>query len=124
VSGLPVRSTADRPTLGEALETALAAVHYSGQLQRSSEGGYQDFQDWGWAFVELVETLYSVNRALDRQAIEHAGTSQDDGERLRQMRRHLAMLNVALAEAGAHARGFYDLASRLGTRAENPAMER
>lgn len=98
-------------------------MQYASRLQRSSAGRQQEFHDWGWVFVELTEALYAVNRVLDRQ-VARAGDDPlppDDRERVGHMRRHLGMLGVALAEAGAHARGYHDVVSRWGTRTGDEA---
>ncbi|HZZ48131.1 MAG TPA: hypothetical protein VFE65_14725 [Pseudonocardia sp.] len=106
-----------RISLGEALETALGALHYASRCQEMASGDPQEFHDWGWVFVEITETLYAVNKGIDRQLVAHPrGTlAPADRARLQQIRGHLALLGVALADAGTHARGFYELASRFGS---------
>lgn len=106
-----------RVSVGEALETALGALHYAGQRQRAADGHPLQFHDWGWVFSEITEILYAVNKTLDRQLADHARgpLPVDDHVRIRQIRSHLASIGVALADARTHASGCYRLAARLGS---------
>lgn len=104
------------------MDTALGALHYASNCQHSAEGSAQEFHDWGWVFVEITETLYAINKVIDRQltAPEHGRSTSTDQGGVQQIRSHLALLGIALADARGHAHRYYELVSRMGSAPPHP----
>lgn len=109
------------PSLDHTLGAALIAIQDAAGRQGRTAGHHEDFARWGSALTELTGSLALVCRILDGQ-ITHYGdervlsddTGGDPYERIGEMRRHLAALDMALTEASVQAQAYRDASRHLG----------
>lgn len=125
-SGLPLHAwhrggvSSPDPPLDETLGTASAAIRDAARRQRRAPRHHQDFASWGSALTELLGSLALTCRLLNEQ-ITHYGddrvlsddTGGDPYQRIGEMRRYLAALDMALTEASVQAQAYRDASRHL-----------
>ena len=113
------------------LAQAVTVLREAVTAQRAQPAGYVDVCVWGSALSEIVSALRSGCRVVERQLVHYGDdrlprddTGADPYERLGQMRRYLAALELALSEAAVMAEAYHEAAGHLSVAVDpNPGTE-